>query len=84
MRRQEAERRQEDVRGNRRHEEYDAERRRRQEEEEEEEEKEEEDVWAGNQVSGLDFGRILVGTASKSVLRPAEGRPEGRTLSFVY
>ncbi len=33
---------------------------------------------AGNRASGSDFGRILVGKASKSVLRPAEGRPEGR------
>jgi hypothetical protein len=33
---------------------------------------------AGNRSSEPDFGRILIGKASKSALRPAEGRPEGR------
>jgi hypothetical protein len=33
---------------------------------------------AGNRPSGPDFGRTATGKAPKSVLRPAEGRPEGR------
>ena len=37
---------------------------------------------AGNRSSRQDFGRMLVGRASKSALRPAEGRPEGRFRGF--
>ncbi len=32
----------------------------------------------GNQVSGPNFSRILVGKTSKSALRTAQGKPEGR------
>ena len=37
---------------------------------------------AGNRASGQDFGRILIGRASKSALRQAFSRPEGRFLCF--
>ncbi len=39
-------------------------------------------VQAGNQVSGPDFGRILVGKVSKSALRQTEGRPEADFDAF--
>ncbi len=32
-------------------------------------------------VSWQDVGRVLIGRASKSALRPAEGRPEERCVS---
>ncbi len=38
---------------------------------------------AGHCVSGQDFGRSLVGKASKLALRPAFGRSEGRFSSFA-
>ncbi len=31
-----------------------------------------------------DFGRILIGKTSKSALRPAEGRPEGRLCKVAF
>ena len=34
--------------------------------------------WAGNRYGGPDFGRMLVGRASKSALRSAFGGPETR------
>ena len=37
---------------------------------------------AGNQPSGPDFGRIRFRKTSKSAVRPAEGRPEGRFGGF--
>ncbi len=33
---------------------------------------------AGNRPSKPDSGRLLIGKASRSALRPAIGRPEGR------
>ncbi len=35
-------------------------------------------VRVGSRASGPQFGRILGGQASKSALRPAEDRPDGR------